>query len=72
MSLISNAQAATDLERQVDQAAIRLLDALVRGDRRQALQALAESKTLDLPAARLTLAAWIGEQLADPTKETDA
>ena len=72
MSLISNAQAAAALERQVDQAAIRLLDALVRGDRRQALQALADSQTLDLPAARLSLAAWIAGQLADPPKETDA
>ena len=72
MSLISNTQAAAALERQVDQAAIRLLDALVRGDRRQALQALADSKTLDLPAARLSLAAWIVGQLADPPKETDA
>ena len=65
-------RAADNLERQVDQAAIRLLDALVHGDRRQALQALADSQTLDLPAARLSLAAWIAGQLADPTKETDA
>ena len=64
-------RAADNLERQVDQAAIRLLDALVHGDRRQALQALADSQTLDLPAARLSLAAWIREQLADPPKETD-
>ena len=62
-------RAADNLERQVDQAAIRLLDALVHGDRRQALQALADSQTLDLPAARLSLAAWIREQLADPTKD---
>ena len=65
----ANAQAAAALERQVDQAAIRLLDALVHGDRRQALQALADSQTLDLPAARLSLAAWIAGQLADPTKD---
>ena len=65
----TNAKAATDLERQVDQAAVRLLDALIHGNRRQALQALAESQTLDLPAARLSLAAWIAGQLADPTKD---
>ena len=65
-------RAADNLERQVDQAAIRLLDALVHGDRRQALHALADSQSLDLPAARLSLAAWIAGQLADPTKETDA
>ena len=65
-------RAADNLERQVDQAAIRLLDALVHGDRRQALQALADSQTLDRPAARLSLAAWIAGQLADPPKEADA
>ena len=65
----ANAQAATDLEGQVDRAAVRLLDALVHGGRRRALQALADSQTLDLPAARLSLAAWIREQLADPTKD---
>ena len=64
-------QRAAALERQVDQAAVRLLDALVRGDRRHALRALADSQTLDLPAARLSLAAWVAAQLADPTKETD-
>ena len=71
MNLISNAQAAAALERQVDQAAVRLLDALVRGDRRRALRALADSQALDLHAARLWLAAWVAAQLADPTKETD-
>ena len=65
-------QRAAALERQVDQAAVRLLDALVRGDRRRALRALADSQALDLPAARLSLAAWVSGQLADPTKETDA
>ena len=62
-------RAAAALERQVDQAAVRLLDVLVRGNRRQALQALADRQTLDLPAARLSLTAWIAGQLADPPKD---
>ena len=71
MSLIPNAQAAAALEQHVDRVAAGLVEAVMAGRRRAALQALADSQALDLPAARLSLAAWVAAQLADPTKETD-
>ena len=65
-------QRATALERHVDRAAAALIEAVMAGRRRAALQALADSQALDLPAARLSLAAWLAAQLAEPTKEIDA
>ena len=56
---MSVADRATDLEQHVDRVAVRLLEALVCGDRRRALRALADSQALDLPAARLALARWV-------------
>ncbi len=70
MSLDSR-RLATDLERHVDRVAAGLVEAVMAGRRRAALRALADSQALDLPAARLSLAAWVAAQLADPTKETD-
>ncbi len=69
MSLISNAQAAAALEQHVDRAAAGLVEAVMAGRRRAALQALADSQAFDLPAARLSLAAWVAAQLADPPED---
>ena len=67
--MIRTDRAAHDLERHVDQVAAGLVEAVMAGRRRTALRALADSQALDLPAARLSLAAWVAAQLADPTED---